>query len=445
MDDSLIQLKRAPSSNWTRTNPLLLEGEEGLEIDTNRKKIGNGTSLWRDLPYSSKQFDNIYINGNTISSKNIDGNIIFSPDGEGKVYVNNDEVLTKANLINNAGTTIPTQYVRKDQNNIFASQYSNTFAGAVDITGTFRVGSATVTATASELNYLHSVTPGHAAINKPLFVDSSMNLSGLGSLSLTGTLTSVGNIRSSGDFYSNNKKIATEEYVDNSGRSFDIKRHVRVATTNDINLTGTQTIDGVSVIVGDRVLVKNQILPYENGVYDAKIGAWSRSSDANSNNNVTTGLFVFVSEGTTNMDSGWLLITNGIISLGITDLTFSLFNGASQLIAGDGLSKIGNTFSVKGTIGRIVVTSYGIDLETVSGLASGPYTKVVVDYYGRVVSGSMPTTLAEYGITDATPYTQSLEKISGAGIGDEGKVLIMYKNIANEITVVWGDIDGGSP
>lgn len=434
MADTLIQLKRALSSTWASANPLLLEGEEGLEVDTNRKKIGNGRSLWNDLPYSSKQFDNIYINGNTISSKNTNGNIFFRPDGTGKVYVNDDEVLTRANLINNASTTIPSQYARKDQNNIFPSQYGNTFAGVVDITGTFRVGSVTVSATATELNYLHNVTPGTATINKPLFVDSNLNLSGLKNLSLTG------DIRSSGSFYSNNKKIATEEYVDNSKRSFDIKQSVRAATTADINLTGLQTIDNISLFAGDRVLVKNQVLPYENGIYDVKTGAWARSSDADSSNNVTTGLFVFVSEGTANMDTGWLLVTNDTITLGVTDLVFSLFNGANQLTAGDGLTRSGNSFSARGTSGRIVINPSGIDLAIIPRLVSGSYSKVTVDYYGRVVGGSNPDTLAGYGITDAMPYSQNLNNISNAGLGSPGKVLVIEGNYP-----AWGDIDGGSP
>ena len=441
MGDTLIQLKRAFSYNWTLVNPLLVDGEEGLEIDTNRKKIGNGTSLWNDLPYSSKQFDNIYINGNTISSQDLNGDIYLRPNGTGKAYVNDDEILTRSSLTGTAGgTAILSQYARRDQNNVFASQYSNTFAGVVDITGTFRVGSITVNSTASELNYLHNVTPGTVTVNKPLFVDSSLNLSGLNNLTMTGSLTSVGDIRSSGSFYSNNKKIATEEYVDNSRRSFDIKQSVRVATTNDINLTGIQVIDGVTVAAGNRVLVKNQVLAYENGIYDVSTGAWSRSSDANSNNNVTTGLFVFVSEGTDNLDSGWLLTTNDAISLGVTDLVFSLFNGANQLITGDGLTRVGNTFSARGTTGRIVVTQAGIDLALISGLVSGTYTKFIVDYYGRITSASNPTTLAGYGITDAMEYTQSLKNLSDAGAGSPGKVLVISGNVP-----VWGDIDGGSP
>jgi len=444
MADTLIQLKRALSSNWALVNPLLLEGEEGLETDTNRKKTGNGISRWNNLPYSSKQFDNIYVNGNTISSQDVNGNIYLRPNGTGKAYVNDDEIITRSSLTGATGavggSAILEQYARKNQNNVFASQYSNTFAGMVDITGTFRVGSVTVNSTAAELNYLHEVTPGTATVNKPLFVDSNLNLSGLGHLSLTGALTSVGDIRSSGSFYSNNKKIATEEYVDNSRRSFDIKQSVRAATTADINLTGLQTIDNISLVAGDRVLVKNQILPYENGIYDVKIGAWARSSDANSNNNVTTGLFVFASEGTANMDTGWLLITNDTINLGVTDLVFSLFNGANQLTAGDGLTRTGNSFSARGTLGRIVVTPSGIDLAVIPGLVSGPYSKVIVDYYGRVVGGSNPTTLAGYGITDAMPYSQNLNSISNAGLGSPGKVLVIEGNYP-----VWGDIDGGSP
>jgi hypothetical protein len=434
MSDTLIQLKRALSSNWTIDNPILLEGEQGLELDTNRMKIGDGASRWNSLPYYSKQFDNIYINGNTISSENTNGDIFLKPNGTGKVYVNNEEILT------NLSTIFLSRYARKDQNNIFPSSYSNTFAGVLDITGTFRIGSTTVDTTATELNYLHNITPGTATINKPLFVDNSFNLSGVRNLSLIGSLTSVGEIRSSGSFYSNNKKIATEEYVDNQRKGFDIKQSVRVATIADINLTGLQTIDGVSLVTGNRILVKNQILAYENGIYDVKTTAWSRSSDANSNDSVTTGLFVFVSEGTVNLDTGWLLTTNDTVSLGVTDLSFSLFSSASQLTAGNGLIRTDNTFSARGTSGRIVVASYGIDLALISGLISGTYSKVTVDYYGRVTAGSNPSTLAGYGITDATPYSLSLAQLSNAGLGEPGTVLAFIGSAPS-----WEIIDGGSP
>lgn len=105
--------------------------------------------------------------------------------------------------------------------------------------------------------------------------------------------------------------------------AFDFKASVRVATTANITLSGTQTIDGVSVIAGDRVLVKNQSTGSQNGIYVCDAGAWSRAADADSSSEVTAGMFVPVAEGTTNGDTSWLLTTNDPITLGTTSLTFA--------------------------------------------------------------------------------------------------------------------------
>lgn len=111
----------------------------------------------------------------------------------------------------------------------------------------------------------------------------------------------------------------------------DAKDSVRAATTGNITLSGTQTIDGVALAAGDRVLVKDQTTGSANGIYVVAAGAWSRAADADSSAEVTAGMFVFVTEGTTNGDSGWILTTNDAITLGTTALTFARF-GSTQAI-----------------------------------------------------------------------------------------------------------------
>ena len=155
---------------------------------------------------------------------------------------------------------------------------------------------------------------------------------------------------------------ATKAYVDAARSGLDVKASVRVATTADITLSGTQTIDGISVIAGDRILVKDQSTSSANGIYDVAAGAWSRSSDADISAEVTTGMFTFVSEGTDNADSGWVLTTNDTITLGSTSLTFVQFSGAGQVTAGAGLTKTGNTIDVIGTAGRITVNANDVDI-----------------------------------------------------------------------------------
>lgn len=193
----------------------------------------------------------------------------------------------------------------------------------------------------------------------------------------------------------NPQDAATKNYVDAVKQALEIKDSVRVATTANITLSGTQTIDGVAVIAGDRVLVKDQTTGQDNGIYVVSATAWTRSSDANTNAEVTAGMFVFVEEGTANGDNGYVLTTNNPITLGTTPLVFTQFSGAGQIVAGDGLTKTGNTINVgTASTARIVVNTDNIDLAT-SGVSAATYgstgfqiTQVTFDAYGRATAAS---------------------------------------------------------
>lgn len=108
----------------------------------------------------------------------------------------------------------------------------------------------------------------------------------------------------------------------------DRKESVRVATTANITLSGTQTIDSVSVIAGDRVLVKDQSTGSENGIYVCAAGAWARATDADTSDKVTAGMFTLVAEGGINADTLWVLTTNDPIVVGTTALSFSQLSGS---------------------------------------------------------------------------------------------------------------------
>jgi hypothetical protein len=144
---------------------------------------------------------------------------------------------------------------------------------------------------------------------------------------------------------------ANKSYVDSARTGLDVKASVKVATTGPITLsTGLEAgdvIDGYTLVAGDRVLVKDQDTASENGIYVvAESGAPSRSEDADSSLEVTGGMFTFVEQGTLNADSGWVLITDGSISLGTTGLEFALFSVAGNILAGAGLSKTGDVLDV---------------------------------------------------------------------------------------------------
>lgn len=166
------------------------------------------------------------------------------------------------------------------------------------------------------------------------------------------------------------------------------KEAVRVATTANITLSGTQTIDGVAVIAGDRVLVKNQTNAVQNGIYVCATGSWTRASDANVTGELKAGSSVFVAEGTVNGDSGWLISTDGTITIDTTPIAWVQYTGAGQINAGGGLTKTGNSIDVvTANSSRIVVNPDSIDLAT-TGVTAGTYQGIVVDAYGRVTGAS---------------------------------------------------------
>ena len=193
---------------------------------------------------------------------------------------------------------------------------------------------------------------------------------------------------------------ATKSYVDAVKTGLDVKDSVKVATTGNITLSGTQTIDGVSVAADERVLVKSQTDSSENGIYDCKAGAWARSSDFDSNTEVTSGAFTFVEQGTVNADAGFVLTTDGSITVGTTDLAFTQFSGAGSVSAGDGLSKSGNTLSA--------------DLKANSGLviSSG---EIALDLDASGISGSLG--IADGG-TNATTASAARTNL-GLAIGSD--------------------------
>lgn len=172
------------------------------------------------------------------------------------------------------------------------------------------------------------------------------------------------------------------------------KEAVRAATTANITLSGTQTIDAVAVVAGDRVLVKNQTNASQNGIYVCATGVWSRASDADAVGELKAGSSVFVAEGTVNGDSGWLISTDGTITIGTTPISWIQYTGAGQIGAGAGLTKTGNTIDVvSANISRIVVNPDSIDLAT-TGVSTGTYQGIVIDAYGRVTSASNQSYLA---------------------------------------------------
>lgn len=180
---------------------------------------------------------------------------------------------------------------------------------------------------------------------------------------------------------------ANKNYVDAAVNGFDWKASVRAATTANITLSGTQTIDGVAVVANDRVLVKNQTTASANGIYVVAAGAWSRSADADSSAEVTPGMATFVEEGTANGNQQWVLTTDAPVALGTTSLTFAQVGASgSAPTAGNGLTLVSNTYDVgQGTGITVAADSVGIDTAVVARkftalVGNGSATSIAVNH-----------------------------------------------------------------
>lgn len=175
--------------------------------------------------------------------------------------------------------------------------------------------------------------------------------------------------------------LATRTYVDTKTRDeinkLDSKQSARVATTANISLTGLQTIDGVSLAAGDRVLVKNQASAAQNGIYVVATGIWARAADADASIKVTPGMHIPVEDGTVNGDSVWHLVTSAPITVATTALVFEMLAGRT-------------------------------------GVAVGTYRSVTVDKYGRVTTGVNNTTTIAEGGTGANSGPDALANLGGA-------------------------------
>jgi hypothetical protein len=324
--------------------------------------------------------------------------------------------------------------------------FSNTITGSI----TGNAGTATKWATARDLSLTGDATAtllsvdGSANVSAALtlatvnsnvgtFLKTTVNAKGLVTAATTANINDLtaptadygfGGFKITGlADPTNDQDAATKYYVDTVAQGLDVKASVLVGTTANITLSGAQTIDGVSVVAGDRVLVKNQTTQADNGIYVAASGAWARSADANTWDELVSA-YTFIEEGSTYADTGWVCTINKGGTLGTTPITWSQFSGAGTYLAGTGLTLSGNTFSITNT--AVTAGSYGSASNTLTA---------TVNAQGQL------TALA------ATPIAIANTQVSGLGTmstQDANNVAITGGSIINLTTFDGITIDGGT-
>jgi len=183
---------------------------------------------------------------------------------------------------------------------------------------------------------------------------------------------------------SNSTDIANKAYVDTVAQGLDTKASVVAGTTANITLSGAQTIDGIAVVATDRVLVKNQTAPADNGIYIASATAWSRAPDMDTWAEVP-GAYVFVETGSTLADTGWVCTSDAGGTIGVTAITWAQFSGA-----GSGVSSI--TFGSTG-LTPSTATNGAITVAGTLAIANGGSGQITAQaainaFAGAITSGS---------------------------------------------------------
>jgi len=225
------------------------------------------------------------------------------------------------------------------------------------------LGSTTLTlgSTQTDLSGLTSLVVDDLTVNGQSITTTSGNKDIVLTPHGTGTVTVPAGYKDRAGF--GTTSLATKEYVDSVSQGLDVKNSVVVATTANLSATydngasgvgatltfasAVNTIDGIALTNGDRILVKDQSTASQNGIYvRTSSTVLTRADDANIASEITGGTFVFVEQGTANADNGYVFTHEGTPTLGSTSLTVSQFSGAGQITAGAALTKTGNQIDV---------------------------------------------------------------------------------------------------
>ena len=223
-------------------------------------------------------------------------------------------------------------------------------------------------------------------------------------------------------------QLATKQYVDAVAQGLNIKPAVLLATTANITLSGEQSIDGFTTS-SSRVLVKNQSTQANNGIYVSNASTWTRAADAATWAQLISA-FVFVEQGTTQADTGWVCTVDPGGTLGVTAVTWAQFSGAGTYTAGTGLTLTGTVFSLTNPVSIALGGTNSTATPTAGGVGYGTGTAHAYSAVGTsgqylisgvagaptwaTISSSLVSSFSA-GTTGLTPSTATTGAVALAG------------------------------
>ena len=229
-----LQLRRGTASSWTSTNPTLSAGEIGFETDTKRMKVGDGTTAWTSLNYSTivPNDSNFLAGSGLVVDVAADGSTVTYSLSDPTIQVSDitdfvDGVNDRVDDLLTAGSNIELTYTDNNDNTstleiavtgVSLSGHTHNLSDIVD-----------VSSSSAEVNYLDGSTPGTVTGGNAVVVDSNKDISGFNDLGVDGTL-SAGTISTTGN----------------------------VTVGGDLNVQGTTTtVNSTTVEIGDNIIRVN--------------------------------------------------------------------------------------------------------------------------------------------------------------------------------------------
>jgi hypothetical protein len=208
--------------------------------------------------------------------------------------------------------------------------------------------------------------------------------------------------------------VVNKTYLDFYAAGISWKQPVRCGTTANITLSGLQTIDGVTVVAGNRVLVKNQTTTSQNGIYLASATAWSRAPDADTWNELISAL-VFVESGSTLAGSAWYCTIQPGGTIGTTAITWSNFSVAATYTAGTGLTLTDYVFSITNT--GVTAAAYGSASKTLTATVNAQGQLTVLAETNIAIANTQVSGLGTMSTQDASNVAITGGSINGTTIG----------------------------
>ena len=249
-------------------------------------------------------------------------------------------------------------------------------------------------------------------------------------------------------------------YVDSVASGLDLKCSSHAATTANLSadynngssgvgatLTNNSTqaalsIDGQTMVADERALIKDQSSGAQNGIYtvstvgDASTN-WvlTRATDFDTSTEITSGAFTFVETGSSYADSGWVMTTDGSVTVGTTSLSWTQFSGAGQITAGTGMTKSGNTLNV-GTGSNILVSA---DAVAMCSIVTSLTTVCATNFAGTLATAAQATVTSLGTLTALTVDNICLD---GTTIGHTSDTDLM--TLSNGAMAISGNITGAT-